>query len=86
MNLIISIGIIVLICIAYKLLEWLYSKYNDDLNNIDDHTVSTRVELTKRINELEKRLNMSEQMINWLWENVAQKKQKQEKKGRSDKK
>ena len=67
------------ICIAYKLLEWLYSKYNNDLNNIDDHTVATRLELTKRINELERKVNMNEQMINWLWEEVARKKGKNEK-------
>lgn len=81
MKLIISAGILVLICLLYMLIEWLYNKYKDDLNMIDEHTVASRLDLTRRINDLERKVNMNEQMINWLWENVAEKKQKQEKKG-----
>ena len=68
---------LVVICLLYKLLEWLYNEYKNDLNNIDEHTVHTHI----KISELERKVNMNEQMINLLWEEVAKKKQKQEKKG-----
>ena len=84
MKLIISAGILVLVCLLYMLIEWLYNKYKDDLNTIDEHTVASRLDLTRRINDLERKVNMNEQMINWLWENVAEKKQKQEKKGKKN--
>ena len=86
MKLIISLGIIMLICLLYKLLEWLYNRYKEDLNNIDDHTITTRLELTKKINELERKNNMNEQMINWLWEKVAKEKLKEQNKKKGEKK
>ena len=75
-----------LVCLLYKLLEWLYNRYKEDINNIDDHTVATRMELTKKINELERKNNMNEQMINWLWEQVAKEKLKEHNKKKGEKK
>lgn len=82
MKLIISAGILVLICLLYMLIEWLYNKYKDDLNTIDEHTVASRLDLTRRINDLERKVNMNEQMINWLWEQVGKAKQKGKEQGK----
>ena len=70
---------LVVVCILYYLLNCLYNEYKEDLNNIDNHSVATRKELTDKINDLEKRESMNEQMINWLWEQVAKEKAKEKK-------
>lgn len=67
----------------YYLLNWLYKEYKQDLEDIDDHTVSVSVRLT----ELERKISMNEQMISALWEEVAEKKLKEQKaKEKKDKK
>lgn len=76
---------LVVVCILYYLLNWLYNEYKNDLGNIDDHTVATRKELTDKINDLEKRETMNEQMINWLWEQVAKEKAKEKKSKKGEK-
>lgn len=74
---------IILVIVMYYLLNWLYKEYKQDLENIDEHTVSVGVRLT----ELERKINMNEQMINALWEEVAEKKLKaQKEKEKKDKK
>ena len=72
---------IIVIIIMYYLLNWLYKEYKNDLENIDEHTLSVSIRLT----ELERKINMNEQMINALWEEVAEKKLK-EVKSKKDKK
>lgn len=76
---------LVVVCLLYYLLNWLYNEYKKDLNNIDDHSVATRKELTDKINDLEKRESMNEQMINWLWEQVAKEKAKEKKTKKGEK-
>lgn len=71
MILVISIGLIIGM---YYLLQWLYNEYKEDLNNIDEHTVHVGV----RLSDLERKVNMNEQMINWLWEQVAKEKMKEQ--------
>lgn len=67
----------------YYLLNWLYKEYKQDLEDIDEHTVSVSVRLT----ELERKNSMNEQMISALWEEVAEKKLKEQKaKEKKDKK
>lgn len=74
---------IIVIIIMYYLLNWLYKEYKQDLEDIDEHTVNVSVRLT----ELERKINMNEQMINWLWEQVAKEKAKEQKdKEKKDKK
>lgn len=70
---------LVVVCILYYLLNWLYNEYKSNLENIDDHTVVTRLELSRKIKDLERKVNMNEQMINALWEEVAEKKLKEQK-------
>lgn len=79
MILLISIVVIILL---YLLLDWLYKEYKNDLEDIDQHTVHVGI----RISDLERKVNMNEQMINWLWEQVAKEKNKQKsKEKKSDK-
>ena len=74
---------IIVIIIMYYLLNWLYKEYKQDLEDIDNHTVSVSVRLT----ELERKNSMNEQMISALWEEVAEKKLKEQKaKEKKDKK
>lgn len=63
---ILVISFIIIIGIYY-LLEWLYKEYKEDLNNIDEHTVHAQ----RRINELERKIMINEQMIKWLCDEVA---------------
>lgn len=74
---------IIVIIVMYYLLNWLYKEYKQDLEDIDEHTVSVSVRLT----ELERKNSMNEQMISALWEEVAEKKLKEQKaKEKKDKK
>ena len=66
MLMILVISFIIIIGIYY-LLEWLYKEYKEDLNNIDEHTVHAQ----RRINELERKIMINEQMIKWLCDEVA---------------
>lgn len=72
---------IVVIIIIYLLLNWLYKEYKQDLEDIDQHTVHVGI----RISDLERKVNMNEQMINWLWEQVAKEKAKEKKSGKNEK-
>jgi len=75
--LVISLVIILFLCIRY-----LYNNYKKEL--IENDFVSLQMEL--RLNKLERRSKMNEQMINWLWEQVAKEKLKQQKKQNKGKK
>lgn len=57
---------LVIICLLYKILEWLYNKYKDDLNEIDNHTVHTQ----RRIIELEKKVLTLESLVTWLYKEI----------------
>ncbi len=68
----------------YYLLNWLYKEYKNDLKNIDDYIGEV---INVKLTELERRNNMNEQMISALWEEVAEKKFKEQKaKEKKDKK
>lgn len=58
---------LIMIIILYKLIEWLYKQYKEDLNNIDDHTIHCQ----KRIIELEKKVITLESLIKWLYEEIG---------------
>lgn len=74
---------LVLVILLYLILDYLYQKYKEDLNNIDEHTVHAQV----RMCELERKVNMNEQMIKWLYDQMIKdnikkdNKQSKEKKG-----
>ena len=71
----VTILVISLIIILYLCIRWLYKEYK--LNVIDNDFESLQNEL--RISKLERKESMNEQMINWLWEQVAKEKLKEQK-------
>lgn len=50
---------------------------------LDNDFISLQDEV--RIGKLERKEKMNEQMINWLWEQVAKEKYKEQKKGKGNK-
>lgn len=75
---------IIVIIVMYYLLNWLYKEYRHDLKNIDDYIGEV---INVKLTELERRNNMNEKMISALWEEVAEKKFKEQKaKEKKDKK
>lgn len=73
--------VISLIIILYLCIKWLYNEYRKQV--IENDFIALQDEL--RIGRLERKEKMNEQMINWLWEQVAKEKLKEQKKGKSDK-
>ena len=74
----VMILVISLIFILYLCIRWLYKEYK--LTLIENDFISLQDEL--RIGRLERKEKMNEQMINWLWEQVAKEKLKQQKKNK----
>jgi len=75
----VMILVISLIIILYLCIRWLYKEYK--LTLIENDFESLQNEL--RISKLERKESMNEQMINWLWEQVAKEKLKEQKKNKS---
>lgn len=71
-----TIMVISLIFILYLCIRWLYKEYK--LRLIQNEFISLQDEL--RIGKLEREEKMNEQMINWLCDQVAKDKLKQQKK------
>lgn len=61
-----------LIIILYLCIRWLYKEYR--LNKIEEDFISLQDEL--RINRLERRVKMNEQLLDWLWVEIAKAKMK----------
>lgn len=79
----VTILLISFIIILYFCIRWLYKEYK--LNVIDNDFVSLQDEI--RISRLERKSSMNEKMISALWEEVAEKKLKEQKdKEKKDKK
>ena len=68
----------ILILILYLCIRWLYKEYK--LILIENDFISLQNEL--RLSKLERKESMNEQMINWLWEQVAKEKLKEQKKNK----
>lgn len=80
---ILAISIIAMV-IIYLLLRCVYEEYKKTINDIDDYIGEV---INVKLTELERKNNMNEQMINALWEEVAEKKLKEQKaKEKKDKK
>lgn len=72
--------LISLIIILYLCIRYLYIEYRKEV--LDNDFISLQNEV--RLSKLERKESMNEQMISWLWEQVAKEKlkeQKKEKKG-----
>ena len=70
--------VISLIIILYLCIRWLYREYK--LTLIENDFIRLQNEL--RIGRLERKEKMNEKMINWLWEQVAKEKLKEQKKNK----
>ena len=74
----VTILLISLIIILYICIRYLYIEYRKEI--LDNDFVSLQDEI--RIGKLERKEKMNEQMINWLWEEVAKERYKERKKGK----
>lgn len=72
--------VISLIIILYLCIKWLYNEYRKQV--IENDFIALQDEL--RIGRLERKEKMNEQMINWLWEQVAKEKLKEQKTKKGD--
>lgn len=73
--------LISLIIILYLCIKWLYNEYRKEV--IENDFITLQDEL--RIGRLERREKMNEQMINWLWEQVAKERAKEKKNKKGEK-
>lgn len=78
MVMILVISLLILVVVIYC---WLWKNFKKELS--DNDFVSLNDEI--RIGRLERKVKMNEQMINWLWEQVAKEKLKEQKKGKGNK-
>lgn len=74
----VTILLISLIIILYICIRYLYMEYRKEV--LDNDFISLQNEV--RIGKLERKEKMNEQMINWLWEQVAKEKLKEQKKNK----
>lgn len=71
----VTILLISLIIILYLCIRYLYIEYRKEV--LDNDFISLQNEV--RLSKLERKESMNEQMINWLWEQVAKEKFKEQK-------
>lgn len=62
----ISIGIIIAL---YFCITWLYNRYKEDVLGIDKQLAY----MQKKVSELERKNNMNEQLIDWLYTTLQKK-------------
>ena len=72
----VTILLISLIIILYLCIRYLYIEYRKEV--LDNDFISLQNEV--RLSKLERKESMNEQMISWLWEQVAKEKLKEQKK------
>lgn len=78
----VTILLISLLIIFYFCIKWLYIEYKRKV--LDNDFISLQDQV--RIGRLERKEKMNEQMINWLWEQVAKEKLKQQRKQEKERK
>lgn len=54
---------IILIIILYLCINWLYSKYKEDIYELDKQLAHMQI----KIGEIERKNKMNEELINWLY-------------------